>query len=134
MLAHDPGGFVEAALRAAWRGPGPLRPVALAEYVRALGDPDAIRAACEDYRAGATVDCAHEREDRARGRMIAAPTLLLWSAHGLVGRAFDPLEVWRGWCADLRGEALDCGHFLPEERPREVGEALLGFMGARGPG
>jgi haloacetate dehalogenase len=38
------------------------------------------------------------------------------------------LEVWRGWAEDLRGEAIDCGHFIPEEKPAETIRALRGFF------
>jgi haloacetate dehalogenase len=41
---------------------------------------------------------------------------------------FDPLAVWRRWAADADGGPLPCGHFLPEERPDEVVEALHGFL------
>ncbi|HEY5293433.1 MAG TPA: hypothetical protein VIJ43_14085 [Burkholderiales bacterium] len=28
----------------------------------------------------------------------------------------------------VRGEALDCGHYLPEERPEEVARQLESFL------
>jgi haloacetate dehalogenase len=44
---------------------------------------------------------------------------------------FKPLSDWREVAADVRGRALDCGHFLPEERPAEVLAELRRFL-ARG--
>jgi haloacetate dehalogenase len=41
------------------------------------------------------------------------------------------LEIWRGWADDVRGRALDCGHFLPEEAPEETLSELVLFFGAR---
>jgi haloacetate dehalogenase len=41
---------------------------------------------------------------------------------------FDPLAVWRRWADDVQGQALDCGHVLPEERPNEVSAALQRFF------
>ena len=29
----------------------------------------------------------------------------------------DPLAIWREWANDVRGFAIDSGHFLPEENP-----------------
>ena len=29
------------------------------------------------------------------------------------------LSVWRDWADDVSGQALDCGHYLAEEKPRE---------------
>jgi haloacetate dehalogenase len=98
----------------------------LAEYRRCFGS-ETIRATCEDYRAGATIDLVHDSADA--GRRIACPTLVLWSGPGL-GSAYDVLSIWRGEAADVTGEALECGHFLPEECPDQVAGKLLAFFGA----
>ncbi len=58
------------------------------------------------------------------GRRIAAPLLVLWQEPGGAAPPFDPLAIWRGWADDVTGRGLDCGHFLPEERPDEVAAAL----------
>jgi haloacetate dehalogenase len=45
-------------------------------------------------------------------------------------RHFDVLATWRERAAGpVGGRALDCGHFLPEERPQESAAALLEFFG-----
>lgn len=122
----------ETFLRAFLRGLGPtgdaFPETVVQEYLRVLRDPAAIHAMCEDYRAGATVDLAHEAEDRKLGRRIAAPTLILWGRRGLVGTAYDVMAVWWEICADVRGGALDCGHFLPEEDPAGTLAALEAFL------
>jgi haloacetate dehalogenase len=58
------------------------------------------------------------------GRRVASPTLALWSRTGAVAAWYDPLEVWKAWCEDVRGAAVDAGHFSPEETARH----LLGFL------
>ena len=93
-------------------------PEALAEYERCFADPAAIRGMCEDYRAAGSIDLAHDADDR--DRLIRCPVLLLWGARGVVGALYDPIEVWRGYAADVRGQALDAGHYLAEERPLET--------------
>ena len=41
----------------------------------------------------------------------------------------DVLAAWREKAAgEVAGQALDCGHFLPEERPQETLEALGRFF------
>ena len=40
------------------------------------------------------------------------------------------MEVWGRWATDLRGAAIPCGHFLPEEAPAETAAALLDFFRA----
>ena len=92
-------------------------------------DPDTVHAVCEEYRAAATLDVAHDEADRAAGRRIACPTLALWSATGALDAWYDPLAVWSHWCAgDLHGRALPCGHFLPEEAPTAVATELFDLL------
>jgi haloacetate dehalogenase len=101
-------------------------PEALAEYERCFADPATIHGLREDYRAGATIDLVHDAQDR--DRLVTMPMLLLWGARGVVGTRYDPLEVWRAYATDVRGHALDAGHFLVEERPHETLAALREFL------
>jgi haloacetate dehalogenase len=101
-------------------------PEARADYWRCYQNPDTIRAICEDYRAGATIDLAHDAEDRGK-RRIACPLLVLWGARG-ARTNFDHLEIWRGWAQDVRGRGIDSGHFLAEEAPDEVYAELREFF------
>jgi haloacetate dehalogenase len=41
---------------------------------------------------------------------------------------FQPLETWRDLVASPTGEAIDCGHFIPEEKPEETLRALRTFL------
>ena len=108
-----------------------IEPQALAEYERCFCTPEAIHGACEDYRAAASIDLEHDRAARAAGQRIACDLLVLWGARGVVQRLFDPLALWQAQCAGrVSGQALDCGHFLPEERPDETAQALRAFFGA----
>jgi len=60
---------------------------------------------------------------------VEAPTLVLWGSKGVVGRRpVDPVTVWRERASDVRGIALDAGHFLVEERPTETIVALREFL------
>ena len=110
------------------RGPGGLRdfpkPVQL-EYLRCF-DARGIHGSCEDYRAAATIDLSHDR--KSAKKKLAMPVLALWARHSPVGTMFDCLANWREVAANVRGRELDCGHFLPEERPREVLRELRGFL------
>ena len=102
------------------------------EYLRGFGTPQGVHATCEDYRAGATIDLACDRADATAGRRIRCPNQILWGTRGIVGRQFQPLEVWRDLIDAPAGEAIDCGHFLPEEKPAEALRLLLKFFGAGG--
>lgn len=101
---------------------------ALAHYRGNFHDPARLKAMCDDYRAGAGVDVAHDLADRAAGQRITAPLLVLWGATGIAQSAQTPLETWREWGLDVRGEAIEAGHFLPEENPAATLAALTRFF------
>jgi haloacetate dehalogenase len=110
--------------------PATFSPQVRAEYVRALCDPDHAHAICEEYRAAASIDRAHDRADREAGRKIRSPLLTLWSADGPLDTwyAEEPVALWRDWADDVRGHALQGGHFFPEEAPGQTAAALGGFF------
>jgi haloacetate dehalogenase len=106
-----------------------VAPEALAEYERCFSDPATIHASCEDYRAAATIDLAHDEADL--DRKITCPLLVLWGEHGLMHRHFDVLATWREKAAGpVEGRPLPCGHFLPEEQPEATAQALARFFAA----
>lgn len=106
-------------------------PRALAHYHAFFSDPLRIHATCEDYRAGRTTDLAHDEQSRAAGARIACPLLALWgAAGGIPAETDDPLATWREWATDVRGFAIDCGHYLAEEAHAETAQALLTFLRA----
>jgi haloacetate dehalogenase len=111
------------------RGPSGLKYFdkrAVAEYVRAFRDPRTIHATCEDYRAAATIDLVHDRKNLKT--KIKMPVLALWGKHGVVEALFDCLADWREVAADVRGRSLACGHFIPEEKPKELLAELRRFL------
>jgi len=99
---------------------------ALAEYTRAFEDPRTIHATCEDYRAAATIDLVHDRKDLRK--KIRMPVLALWGKQAVIEALFDCLADWREVATDVRGRALQCGHFIPEEKPKELLAELRRFL------
>jgi haloacetate dehalogenase len=102
---------------------------AMAEYMRAFMDPRTIHATCEDYRAAATIDLVHDQRDKAKIKM---PLLALWGKQGVIAALFDCLADWREVASDVRGRALPCGHFIPEEKPKELIAELRRFLASAG--
>jgi haloacetate dehalogenase len=129
-IEADPAAWVREGMGARHAGLAPFAPAALAEYERCFGLPGSAMAACEDYRASATIDLEHDRADRNAGRSVTAPLRVLWGAHGTVGRCFDVLALWREAAADVTGRALDCGHYIAEERPAALLDEMNAFFGA----
>jgi len=112
----------------AWTfNPAAIEEEAIQEYVRCFREPGAMRAAFDDYRAGGTIDLEHDAADRHK--KIGAPTLVLWGGSRMTQSA-DMLGVWKERCERVEGHAIaDCGHFIPEEQPAAVIQAILKFVG-----
>jgi haloacetate dehalogenase len=102
-------------------------PEALADYRAATNDPETVHAMCEDYRAAVTYDFALDEADRGV-KKIACPLLALWAGRGSLGDWYDVLGIWRDWADDVRGHAIDCGHYLAEEAPEETYTAFHEFF------
>jgi haloacetate dehalogenase len=95
---------------------------ALAQYARCFD----AHSTCEDYRAAATIDLVHDRKNKKE--KITMPVLALWGRQGVIAALFDCLADWREVATDVRGRALPCGHFIPEEKPRELVAELRRFL------
>ena len=110
---------------------GAITDEAYAEYLRCFSDPETVRATCMDYRS-VELDLVHDEEDR--GRKLTCPVLALWASNmprrpgWQTGTGLDMLTTWRERAEDVRGRAIDCGHFLPEEAPGETTREILGFL------
>ena len=72
------------------------------------------------------IDLEHDRVDR--GRKLAMPVQALWGKQGVIASLFDSLADWREVAENVTGRALDCGHFVPEEAPKETLAAIERFL------
>lgn len=137
VLAAAPEAIVDNALESWGSPPAVFPPDVRAAYVHALRDPAHVHAICEEYRAAATLDREHDAADCRKGRRIACPLLVLWSAEGALARwyveAGGPMAVWRAWSDRVQGRPLAAGHFFPEEAPGPTAEALSGFFVSTSP-
>jgi pimeloyl-ACP methyl ester carboxylesterase len=63
-------------------------------------------------------------------RRVEQPAMFLTGERDPV-RDFMPAEAMRGWVTDLRVETVvpGAGHWVQQQEPRAVNEALLGFLG-----
>jgi haloacetate dehalogenase len=128
FINADPLAYLHDVIGRRHAGLAAFAPQALAEYERCIARPGTAHAICEDYRASATIDLEHDRADRAEGHKLAMPVRVLWGAHGAVGRCFDVLALWREAADRVSGRALDCGHYIAEERPQELIDEMLDFF------
>ncbi|MDD2918188.1 alpha/beta hydrolase [Rhodoferax sp.] len=132
MIGGNPLAYLHAKL-GGWGSTGMdyIEPAAQAEYERCFIQSETIHAMCEDYRASADIDLEHDRTSRAQGLKIACDTRVLWGARGVVQRLFRPLDLWQAQCAgQVTGQAMEAGHFIPEELPQEMAAHLRQFFTA----
>jgi haloacetate dehalogenase len=130
LIAADPDLFFGHFLDAWSKVTGAISAPVRRHYLDACANAAATHAICEDYRAGAFVDPAHDEEARRAGRRLSMPVLAMWQDPGEQKLPFEPKKVWEGWASSLQTKVLRCGHFLPEEQPEEVAAALESFLRA----
>jgi pimeloyl-ACP methyl ester carboxylesterase len=105
-----------------------IEPAAIDEYTRQYSAPGAMRAGFDWYRANFSADGLAQAKARAAKR-LTMPVLALGGSDG-VG---DALRATIAPVGDhvqggaITGATAGCGHFLPEECPDELTEAVLKF-------
>jgi haloacetate dehalogenase len=52
----------------------------------------------------------------------------LWGKKAKIEEWYDPIEIWQDWAENVTGNFIDCGHYLPEEKPKETCNHLLNFF------
>jgi haloacetate dehalogenase len=110
-------------------GTGIFSPERWAEYLAGASNPQSMHAMCEDYRAAASIDLEHDREDRQNEKKLQMPIRVLWGEHGLVNKCFKPVEDWNQVSAmPVSGKAVPSGHYIPEELPETLIEEVRQFF------
>ncbi|MDQ3811511.1 MAG: alpha/beta hydrolase, partial [Chloroflexota bacterium] len=110
----------------------PLDPADIEHYVAAFSRPHSIQASLGDYRTAFEVDRPCWEAELAQGKRIQVPLLVLWGGEGNL-RDAPVLEEWRRRAVDVRGGPIaGSAHYIPEEQPQGVVEAVLTFAAALG--
>ena len=126
VICADPETWYQA-----WttNSPDALGPENHADFLAAIRNPATVHAMVEDYRAGLGVDRRADEADRAAGRRIECPTLVLWSTlddmEALYG---DPVAVWKPWCRQVTGQGIESTHHIAENAASELVRCLTDFL------
>jgi haloacetate dehalogenase len=126
LFNADPEALLEHAFSTWASDPEAIGAENRAAYRRALSE-STIAAMCADYRASFHLDRQDDAADRAAGRRITAPVLLVIGEDET--QLHDALAVWQQWASDIELVRVPGGHFVPEEAPQQVGAALRTFLG-----
>ena len=99
----------------------------LQEYIKHYSDPACVHAIAEDYRASNSIDLIHDEKDRKR--TISTPLLVLWGENAVVGNIWNVLKSWKKFASNVEDFGVkNCGHFVPEEQPKIVLDAVIKFL------
>ncbi|QOZ67305.1 alpha/beta fold hydrolase [Bradyrhizobium arachidis] len=127
LLSGDPDFFLDWTLQRMARDAGAVSDDARAAYREAFRRPEVRHAMMQDYRAGATIDHEHDLADRAAGRVLDCPVLVLWE-EGRLSDTNTTLQIWKNWASDVDGWAIPGGHLQPEEQSEAVLDAVRPFL------
>lgn len=128
LIEADPDGYLDGIMGVRSDGMKHFSEEALGEYRRCIRIPGTAESFCEDYRASASIDLEHDREDVRNGVKVECPIRVLWGEEGAVGTCFDVLDEWRKVATNVDGAALPSGHYIPEEVPDLLLEQALDFF------
>ena len=106
--------------------PDAISPEDVLEYLRTYRQPGALRAGFAYYRA-LDRDVVHNQAVCARMK-LPMPVLALGGGQAF-GRGSETLESLQRVAVDVRGGVVDdCGHWMVEEQPETIANALLEFF------
>ena len=104
-------------------------PLALEDYLECIKNPETISAICEDYRAAATIDLIDDKFSRKNNIKLQMPVKVLWGSKGKIEKWYKPLSIWQNYCSqEVKGNAINSGHYLAEENPEEIVENINNFL------
>ena len=125
MIANSADVFFGSFLDAWATHPGAIPEHIRAEYLRASAA--AVPSIVADYRASAGIDVAHDQADLDAGSRFAMPVTVVqqdWGAQ----LGYDAAGVWKAWAPDLDHRLTRAGHFMAEEAPDQITEAIRDLL------
>ena len=125
MIMSDPRKWMKSCLDK-WSGNHKFGKVE-ENYLKCFKQPKRIHGSCEDYRASATIDLDHDKQDRKKKLNI--PVQVLWGSKGVIGKQFKPLKIWQRYTEKkVIGYPINSGHFIPEQNPKATIKHLTDFF------
>ncbi|MFF9222137.1 alpha/beta fold hydrolase [Streptomyces viridosporus] len=125
MIANSADAYFGSFLDAWARDPAAMPEPVRAAYLRASAA--AVPSIVADYRASAGIDVTHDQADQDAGSQLAMPVTVVqqdWGAR----LGYDAAAVWHAWAPDLDHRLTGAGHFMAEEAPDEITEAIRDLL------
>ena len=128
LIIANPHLFIVSHMGGRYAGLGPFKQQDIQAYTQAISTMEGAHAMCEDYRASATIDLDHARQDIANGIKMKTPLKVLCGKHGVIGKCFDAIQLWQDVATDVCGAQIESGHYIPEEAPAVLLEHINRFF------
>lgn len=129
LIGLDPIGFLDDALKSSTKANSlEVFGDALGAFRQAFNEPTRIHAFCEDFRAGATIDREQLLADKAAGRKLIVPTLIIASETTFPASGPSLIAAWREWGDEIAEARVDAGLHPMDEAPAETLAALEAFL------
>jgi haloacetate dehalogenase len=131
LILAEPQTYLKKKIGYGVAGLTPFTDEAYEAYLSYVSDEATVHGMCEDYRAAATIDLTHDKQDRATGKRIKCPLHVLWGEQGVIHKCFTPLKDWRNYVDaqyTITGYATPSGHYLPEQIPDIVTHEFITFF------
>ncbi|POX55827.1 alpha/beta hydrolase [Streptomyces sp. Ru71] len=125
MIANSADAFFGSFLDAWASNPAAMPEPVRAAYLRTSAA--AVPSIVADYRASAGIDITHDQADQDAGSQLAMPVTVVqqdWGAR----LGYDAAAVWHAWAPDLDHRLTGAGHFMAEEAPDEITEAIRDLL------
>ncbi|MFF4015294.1 alpha/beta fold hydrolase [Streptomyces sp. NPDC001843] len=125
MIANSADAYFGSFLDAWARDPAAIPEPVRAAYLRASAA--AVPSIVADYRASAGIDMTHDQADQDAGSQLAMPVTVVqqdWGAR----LGYDAAAIWHAWAPDLDHRLTGAGHFMAEEAPDEITEAIRDLL------
>ena len=127
LIGNDPDFFYETCL-VGWGAAkiADFDPEMMGAYRAAWRNPEMIHGSCSDYRAAASIDLEHDKQDL--DTEVECPTLVFFGADGQMAKLFDIPAEWRKRCSNTIVASLPGGHFFVDQFPAETAAILSSFL------
>lgn len=126
LIGNDPEFYLRTKLEMWGKTKDFIDRKTMKHYIKNFSNKETIHATCEDYRAGASIDIIDHNKDKHL--KILSPLLVLWGKKGTVNKLYEPIKEWKKWAQNVNGFSIDCGHFIPEEKPKELLKSIYDFF------
>jgi haloacetate dehalogenase len=121
MIANSADAFFSYFLDIWTKTPDAIPAEFRAAYLQASAN--AVPSIVADYRASAGIDVALDQADLDTGNQLAMPVAVIQQDWGSA-LGFDAERIWRAWAPNLQHNTTNSGHFMAEENPTEISDAV----------